>query len=104
MTDYKKHIAQSRLDDDDMTPELSVSILTTTYWPLSVTSTGEGIGKCVFPPIIEKAKSSFSQFYLGRHSGRQISWHAGMVRFYYNLTHIRAPLTCERHSNQESMI
>ena len=82
--DYKKHITQSRMEDDD-TPELSVSILTTTYWPLSVTSTGAGIGKCVFPPIIEKAKSSFSQFYLGRHSGRQISWHAGMVRSHFNL-------------------
>jgi len=101
--DYKKHIAQSRVEDDN-TPELSVSILTTTYWPLSVTSTGEGIGKCVFPPIVEKAKSSFSQFYLGRHSGRQISWHAGMVRSYYNFAHLRALLTCERHSNQESMI
>ena len=89
--------------EDDNTPELSVSILTTTYWPLSVTSTGEGIGQCVFPPIVEKAKSSFSQFYLGRHSGRQISWHAGMVRTYYKFTDLRAPLTCGLHSSQENM-
>ena len=78
MTDYKKHISQSRIEDD-RTPELSVSILTSTYWPLSFTSSGGGFGKCVYPAIIEKAKSSFSQFYLGRHSGRQLSWHAGMV-------------------------
>jgi len=77
MTDYKKHISQSRADDD-VTPELSVSILTSTFWPLSFSS-GGGVGKCVFPPNIEKAKSSFTQFYLNRHSGRQLSWHAGMV-------------------------
>jgi cullin 3 len=78
MADYKKHISQSR-EEDDRTPELSVSILTSTYWPLSFSASG-GIGKCIFPPIVERAKSSFSQFYLGRHSGRQISWHGGMVR------------------------
>jgi cullin 3 len=77
MDEYKTHISQSR-GEDDTTPELSVSILTSTYWPLSISS-GGGVGKCIFPPIVEKAKSSFSQVYLGRHSGRQLSWHAGMV-------------------------
>jgi cullin 3 len=78
MNDYKKHIAQSRVEED-MTPELSVSILTSTYWPLSFSSSSGGLGKCVYPTVVEKAKSSFSQFYLGRHSGRQLSWHAAMV-------------------------
>jgi cullin 3 len=78
MADYKKHIAHSRMEDDT-TPELSVSILTSTYWPLSFTTDGGGLGACVYPPIVEKAKSSFTAFYLGRHSGRQLSWHAGMV-------------------------
>jgi len=78
MADYKLHISHSRVEDDK-TPELSVSILTSTYWPLSFSLSGGGLGKCIFPPIVEKAKSSFSQFYLGRHSGRQLSWHAGMV-------------------------
>jgi cullin 3 len=76
MAEYKKHISQSRADDD-ISPELSVSILTSTYWPLTTSS---GTGKCVFPPVIERTKSSFTQFYLGRHSGRQLTWHAGMVR------------------------
>jgi cullin 3 len=78
MVDYKKHISQSRTEDDTAI-ELGVHILTSTYWPLSFTSGQEGFGKCVFPPIVEKSKSSFSQFYLNRHSGRQLSWHAGMV-------------------------
>src|SRR5271170_4258650 len=42
MTDYKKHILQSRTEDDS-TPELSVSILTSTYWPLSFTRSGGGV-------------------------------------------------------------
>ena len=77
MTDYKKHVSQSRAQDD-RSLELSVSVLTSTYWPLSFSASG-GIGKCVFPPVVEKAKSSFTQFYLGRHQGRQLSWHGGMV-------------------------
>jgi len=76
MTDYKKHILQSRTEDDT-SPELSVSVLTSTYWPLSTTD--GGLGTCIFPPEIEKTKASFTQFYLGRHSGRQLTWHAGMV-------------------------
>src|SRR5271170_3437145 len=60
MTDYKKHILQSRTEDDS-TPELSVSILTSTYWPLSFTRSGGGVENCIFPPVVEKIKSSFSQ-------------------------------------------
>jgi cullin 3 len=90
MADYKKHILQSRASDD-MTPDLSVSILTSTYWPLSF-SASSGIGNCIFPQTIERAKSSFSQFYLGRHSGRQLSWHAGMVESSVCFTDIRETL------------
>jgi cullin 3 len=78
MVDYKNHVARLRAEDD-ATPELSVSILTSTYWPLSFSNEQGGLGSCVFPPIIEKVKASFTAFYLGRHSGRQLSWHPGMV-------------------------
>jgi cullin 3 len=77
MAEYKKHISQSRAEDDT-SPDLSVSILTSTYWPLAFGS-GNAAGKCIYPPEIEKAKQSFSQFYLNRHSGRQLMWHGGMV-------------------------
>jgi len=77
MIEYKKHISQSR-EEDDNTPELSVSILTSTYWPLSFT-TGSGLNTCIYPPVVEKAKSSFTHFYLGRHSGRQLSWPGSIV-------------------------
>src|SRR5271156_2303733 len=53
MVDYKKHLSQSRTHDDKSL-ELSVSILTSTFWPLSFTAMEGGIGKCVFPPIVEK--------------------------------------------------
>ena len=95
MTDYKKHISQSRAEDD-MTAELSVSILTSTYWPLSFSAMEGSIGKCVFPPIVEKAKNSFTQFYLNRHSGRQLSWHGGMVVLSLTLINSREMLMFER--------
>jgi cullin 3 len=96
MAEYKRHISQSRTEDDNAL-ELNVSILTSTYWPLSFSS-GGGVGTCVFPATVEKAKSSFSQFYLGRHSGRQLSWHAGMVIISMNLAEIREMQTFGRLS------
>ena len=104
MTDYKRHIAHLRTDDDN-TPELSVSILTSTYWPLSFATESGGIGSCVFPPVIEKVKSSFTAYYLGRHSGRQLSWHPGMVHSLSPMEfYVRVPLIFELHSKRGSMI
>jgi cullin 3 len=96
MMDYKKHISQSRAEDDT-TPELSVSILTSTYWPLSFTGTDGGMGKCLFPPMVEKAKSSFTQFYLNRHSGRQLSWHGGMANSLERVKLIEGKCRCSSH-------
>ena len=102
MADYKKHISQSRVQDD-RTLELSVSILTSTYWPLTFSASG-GMGKCVFPPVLEKAKSSFTQFYLGRHSGRQLSWHGGMVCKILVSTNFRETRMFELRSTLENTI
>ena len=102
MVDYKKHISQSRVQDD-RTLELSVSILTSTYWPLTFSASG-GIGRCVFPPVLEKAKSSFTQFYLGRHSGRQLSWHGGMVCKILVSTNFRETRMFELRSTLENTI
>ncbi|BFZ58376.1 hypothetical protein PYCC9005_005438 [Savitreella phatthalungensis] len=50
--------------------DLSVSVLTSTYWPV----TSEGTSGCVMPASVEAARASFTQYYLQRHSGRQLTW------------------------------
>ena len=87
LREYKAHLSSSRVEDYT-SPDMSVSILTSTYWPLSFQA-GGGVATCVFPPIIEKVKSSFSNFYLGRHSGRQLSWPGGMVFLRFPLLIVR---------------
>ncbi|KAI9847556.1 MAG: Cullin-3 [Thelocarpon superellum] len=62
--------------------ELAATVLTSTFWPLESmgTSSGETGGKatCVFPTEIEKMKSGFEKFYLGKHTGRKLTWQANM--------------------------
>lgn len=74
---FRKYIVQ--LDDNSASStELTVNVLTTTFWPMEVLGQTEGrsAGRsaCVFPPEIEKIKTSFEKFYLGKHVGRQLTW------------------------------
>ena len=78
---YKDHVARLG-DPDPKRAELDVHVLTTTMWPLesmgSAISEGETRSKCIFPPSIEAIKQGFEKFYLGKHSGRQLTWLAHM--------------------------
>lgn len=53
--------------------EIAASILTSTFWPVG-TADSTATATCIFPPQIESRKVSFQQFYLNRHSGRQLTW------------------------------
>ena len=87
---YKQFVA-SLGDPDPKRVELDVSILTSTMWPsdtmMSHQKEGETRSTCNFPPEIERIKQGFEKFYLGKHSGRQLNWKAGMgtadVRGYF---------------------
>ncbi|KAI9819098.1 MAG: Cullin-3 [Phylliscum demangeonii] len=64
--------------------ELAVHVLTSTFWPLEVLdgsgagSDGAAVrgGSCLFPPVIDRAKTSFEKFYLNKHTGRRLTWQA----------------------------
>lgn len=56
--------------------DLSVNILTSTFWPTK--TVGTEVKPCTYPPVIEAARESFTQYYLGRHSGRRLTWKANM--------------------------
>lgn len=74
MVDEYKSYVQDK--DPDRQTELSVSVLTSTNWPVSLSSVEHNT--CVFPSEIERIKRSFDRFYIDRHSGRVLTWNPNM--------------------------
>jgi cullin 3 len=65
--------------DAGKTIDLSISVLTTNYWPPEVmgrsTQIGEGSRvQCTYPREIERLQASFEQFYLTNRNGRKLTW------------------------------
>ncbi|CAG0912766.1 unnamed protein product [Notodromas monacha] len=65
--------------------DLTVRVLTTGFWPTQSSSP-----KCVIPSSARKAFDSFRSFYLGKHSGRQLTLqpqlgHADLNAVFYTL-------------------
>ncbi|KAJ3330483.1 Cullin-3, partial [Blyttiomyces sp. JEL0837] len=75
MTSFRTHLqnSTSTTEEDTTTantdiPEISVNVLTSTFWPLSTSQ------PCNYPPQITKCMDRFQRFYLSRHSGRRLQW------------------------------
>ncbi|OOQ84410.1 putative SCF ubiquitin ligase subunit CulC [Penicillium brasilianum] len=77
---YKEHIRRSG-DPDKKAIDLDVHVLTSTMWPMEAmvkARNGQVQLPCIFPREIDNLKQSFEKFYLDKHSGRKLSWQAGM--------------------------
>jgi len=70
METFKKFIAQKKIDLHGV--DISVKVLTTGYWPSQATTA------CTFPADIQDCCTAFKDFYLGTHTGRQLSWQSNM--------------------------
>ncbi|KAJ1555448.1 Cullin-3, partial [Cladochytrium tenue] len=90
MAAFKSHLGnlsqQSSVFNDQSgevfaVPELSVNVLTSTFWPNSTTF------PCQYPPLLTHALERFQRFYLGRHNGRRLAWlpHMGTADLRANL-------------------
>ncbi|XP_014225987.1 cullin-3 [Trichogramma pretiosum] len=66
MDEFKEHV--SAVDASLSGVDLSVRVLTTGFWP-----TQAATPKCSIPTAPRGAFESFRQFYLGKHSGRQLT-------------------------------
>ncbi|KAI8811734.1 Cullin [Cladochytrium replicatum] len=73
MAEFRRHLTNTYMDDDTRTvaPELTVNVLTATYWPMSAPTTNL---TCAIPSEVARASSQFERFYLARHSGRRLTW------------------------------
>lgn len=69
MKDFRKFEEKNEVCS---TPEMTVSVLTSTFWPVGTVDTAAAT--CLFPPEVERRKEAFQKFYLNRHSGRQLTW------------------------------
>ncbi|KAK9457370.1 Cullin [Dipodascopsis uninucleata] len=73
MQEYKSHVQNA---DPDRATELSVFVLTSTNWPVNLSSTESQT--CIYPSELERIKRSFEKFYMDRHSGRVLTWNPNM--------------------------
>ena len=60
---YRAH-SSSRTRSFDM----EVDVLTAGYWP------SQNVSACTLPKVIQDSIDNFSEFYLGEHTGRRLSW------------------------------
>ncbi|CAG8553320.1 17700_t:CDS:10 [Rhizophagus irregularis] len=72
MTDFKEYLDKSVLEKPKL--DLSVTVLTSTFWPMNLSASP----RCNLPPELTKACGTFQNFYLGRHSGRRLTWQSNM--------------------------
>ncbi|EAS35780.3 SCF ubiquitin ligase subunit CulC [Coccidioides immitis RS] len=94
---YKDHISQSN-GPDPKRIELEMSILTSTMWPMEIMGKDSAShAPCNFPKNIDLLKQSFESFYLGKHSGRKLTWQAGMGSADIRATWVRPNGKTERH-------
>lgn len=50
-----------------------MTVMTSTFWPMN-----HSIATCTLAPDMVKSCKSFESFYLHRHSGRKLTWQAGL--------------------------
>ncbi|KAG9296630.1 hypothetical protein G9A89_002901 [Geosiphon pyriformis] len=72
MADFKDFLDKPDMERPRM--DLSVTVLTSTFWPMNLSASP----RCNFPAEITKACETFQKFYLGRHSGRRLTWQSNM--------------------------
>ncbi|KAI5271160.1 Cullin-domain-containing protein [Aureobasidium subglaciale] len=69
-------------DNEPKRVELSIHVLTSMTWPMEtmrgLDEERDGAIKTIFPPAIEKIKTSFEQYYTTKYSGRILSWQGSM--------------------------
>lgn len=77
MEEFKQHITAHNLLLSGV--ELTIRILTTGFWP-----TQSSTPNCTIPPAPRSAFETFKQFYLAKHSGRQLTLQPQMGTAYIN--------------------
>ncbi|KAF8250747.1 Cullin-domain-containing protein [Wilcoxina mikolae CBS 423.85] len=76
MTNEFRRRQQDQGSDSTPKIDISVNVLTSTFWPTK--AVGSEVKPCLYPPVIEAARESFTRYYLDRHNGRKLIWKPNM--------------------------
>ncbi|CEP08220.1 hypothetical protein [Parasitella parasitica] len=71
---FKEHLEKSRPEISKLALDASVTVLTSTFWPMNLSASP----KCIMPTNVTQACKSFEHFYFDRHSGRRLTWQPQM--------------------------
>ncbi|KAI9483305.1 MAG: Cullin [Benjaminiella poitrasii] len=71
---FKEYAERSTNDQDVLTFDTSVTVLTSTFWPMNISTSP----KCALPASIAQACKAFERFYFDRHNGRTLTWQPQM--------------------------
>eukprot|EP00536_Pseudo-nitzschia_multiseries_P002807 jgi/Psemu1/322715/estExt_fgenesh1_pg.C_390014 len=70
---YKNHKRNEAAEDESSSGsgkpiDIEVDVLTNGYWP------SQNIPACILPQQVQEAIDRYTKFYLGKHTGRKLSW------------------------------
>ena len=82
---YKSHKRQQEMNGEKGI-DIEVDVLTTGYWP------SQNVPPCTLPVAVQEAIDRFSSFYLGKHTGRKLSWQTSA-----GAAELRATFGAQRH-------
>ncbi|GAA5808944.1 hypothetical protein MFLAVUS_002344 [Mucor flavus] len=75
MNGYFKDYLEKSPPADGVPPfDVSVTVLTSTFWPMNLSASP----KCIMPPTVTQACKAFESFYFDRHNGRRLTWQPQM--------------------------
>ncbi|OBT75950.1 hypothetical protein VF21_05803 [Pseudogymnoascus sp. 05NY08] len=78
-SNYRTHI-QGLGQADRKQIDLGINVLTTNHWPMEIMGSSQARSEdgraqqCVWPPEIKLLQESFTEFYMKKHNGRQLTW------------------------------
>jgi len=72
MKNYRDHEAKTRGSSVEAGPELSVTVLTTGFWPIA------SIPDCTLPKAASIETEKFTNYYTHLHSGRRLAWQTSL--------------------------
>ncbi|KAG8716376.1 Cullin-3 [Ceratobasidium sp. 395] len=76
LTESFRAFVQRITDGDDATTtiDMHTSVLTSTFWPITHTTS---LSNCIMPPVVAKSIANFERFYHAKHNGRRLAWQPG---------------------------
>ncbi|KAL3924372.1 MAG: hypothetical protein SGILL_001087 [Bacillariaceae sp.] len=88
---YKRSQEYGESTGSDKPVDIEVNVLTNGYWP------SQNVPACTLPVPIQGAIERYTKFYLGKHTGRKLSWQTSAGQAELKATFGKGPNNYRRH-------